>query len=158
MSFIASSPIGVPATTTIRRSRVVGGVVTGAPVAYGTTLGGASTRVVSGSYGTGLVSERVVGGSYGTGLVSGGVVGGSYGTGLVSGGLVSGGVVGGSYGTGLVGSTYGTGIVGSGVVGTSYGTGLATSGLAVPAPIYNKAVIEEIPTESRIEYVPYEKR
>lgn len=158
MSFIANSPlvVGGAPTTTIRRSRVLTGalpaVASSQYVTGGLTTGGLTGAVTYGapvaSYGT--TSTRVV-----TDQIGGGIVGGSYGTGLV----------GSTYGTGLVGGSYGTGLVGSTtiggagtVIGGTYGTGLATSGLVSPAPIYNKAVVEEIPTESRIEYVPYEKR
>jgi hypothetical protein len=94
-------------------------------------------------------------------VVSGGLVGGQVVSGRTIGGSIAQGALAGSAlgGTRIVGGTVGTGAVVGGYGGlTTTTTGLATSGLVSPAPIYNRAVVEEIPTESRIEYVPYEKR
>ena len=129
MSFIANSPTFVGARPTVRTSGVLAGSLPG---------------VVSSQYAAGAPI------SYGT------TIGGPVGYGATSTRVVEERVVGGNtvYGGNAV---YGGNTVYGGVAG-SYGTGLATSALVSPAPIYNKAVVEEIPTESRIEYVPYEKR
>lgn len=70
-------------------------------------------------------------------------------TSYVSGGYVSGGVVGSTMvGGGVIGSTVGTPVVSGSYVGQTI----------VAPPLYEKAVVEEIPAESRIEYVPFEKK
>jgi len=140
MSFVTTEQyVGAPRVSAARLGGVVGGYpvttntasyVTGAPYAGGYAGAPYGTNVIGGHLATGAVS-----GSY--------VTGGS--TRMIGGPTT---VVGG-LGTGLAATTMG----GYG----GYG-GLAASGLVSPAPIYNKAVVEEIPTESRIEYVPYEKR
>lgn len=123
-------------------------------MSYGTVIGGSPLPV-----GT-IRRSRVLQGGYTTGPV---ITEGAY---LAGGPFTNAGVISESIahsanagfgGTRIVGSPITTGAVVGGYRG-GLTTGLATTGLVSPAPIYNKAVVEEIPTESRIEYVPYEKR
>ena len=127
----------------VRSSNVVQETYTTGPVTTGTYVSGSplATGVISGSIAQGAIGgTRVVGSPVATGAVVGGYRGGYTTTGV----------------TGLAGSGLATGY--STGLASGYATGVAATGLVQPAPIYNRAVVEEIPTESRIEYVPYEKR
>lgn len=130
---------------------------TGVPVgSVSTTLGGGS---FGGSYGVGGATYAVgqpVGTTYvSTAPATTTVVGGPVVTGNVLGGVATGGV------TRVIGRSQvgGLNVIGGGsLVGTSVAGGALVGTTTIAPPIYQKAVVEEIPAESRIEYVPYEKK
>ena len=122
----------------------------GVPVGSVSTYPGASYAVGGTSYVSG--GNYTVGAPIGATYVSGAPTT----TTLVGGPVMSGGGVTRVISRSRVG---GLNVVGGGsLVGTGIGGGALIGTTTMAPAIYQKAVVEDIPAESRIEYVPYEKK